>query len=235
VAFFDEDQVAGLKGRPYTSAWRTYAFLKTLEAVRTPGEVQELLKARGIRWVVSTGPQAWFAAKYAPAAGLIGVCGEMALENGDHAAYRISARCSGASAAEIGRWYFEDAPVVEPGSFDDISPALRYSGRWLHDHQFPEASGHTITYSLNPVDFVQLKFRGSRVRILYTAAANRGEAEVSIDGHVVGRLDQRSAETRWQASAVFTAAAAGDHTVRVSLPSDIAAGAYVDIDGFVVE
>ena len=226
VAFFDDDQVAGLRGRAYTASWRTWTFDRALEAAKSPGDVLQQLQSRGIRYAVAPSARAPIAARHAAAQGLLRVCGRVEKESGLFAAWRIDTICE-----DVDRRYFDDAPVAPPGGHDDTGPFVRYEGQWLHDRQFAEAGGHTVTYTNVAGDWVQFRFQGRRVRVVYTAASNRGSARVILDSRVVAALDQHSQETRWQAEAVYDTGSEGVHTLRLQL----AGGGYLDVDRFVVE
>ena len=226
VAFFDDDQVAGLRGRAYTASWRTWTFERVLDAAKSPGDVLRELRNRGIRHAISLSARAPVAARHPAAQGLLRACGRVEAESGAFATWRIDTSCEHAD-----RLYFDEAPVATPGANDDFRPFVHYYGQWVHDRQFAEAGSHTLTYTYIAGDWVQLRFQGRRVRVVYTAAANRGTASVVLDGRVVASLDQHSPQTQWQAEAVYDAGSEGMHTLRLELTG----GGYLDVDGFVVE
>jgi hypothetical protein len=232
VAFLDEDQVAGLAGPAYSASWHTWLFRHALDAARTPGEVMQALRTRGIRQIAAPSSKAWFAPPHPAAWGLLSVCGEPTAENGKFAAYLIRPECGKLSAGELDRRYLEEAPFAPPGEHQDISTYVRYRGHWLHDRQFVRASGHTLTYTRTQGDSVQFRFQGKRVRVTYTAAANRGTAQVILDGKPAGTLRQTAAETRWQSEAFFDAEAGGPHTLELRHAGD---GLFIDVDRFLVE
>jgi 4-amino-4-deoxy-L-arabinose transferase-like glycosyltransferase len=232
VAFFDEDQPAVLVGRAFTASWRTWPFRHALDEAETPGDVLIQLRERGVRHMAGPSAKAWFAAQHAASQGLLQVCGQATLESGNAAAFTLRSECLTVEPEEIDRRYFEDAPVAPRGEHDDVSTYARYHGRWLHDRQFAEAEGHTLTYTASSGDWTQIRFNGRRIRIGYTAAFNRGTAEVILDGVALASLRQHSAETRWRSEATFDAAADGIHTVRLR---HAGAGQYIDIDRFVVD
>ena len=230
VAFLDDDQIAGLAGKAYAATWHTWRFRHALDAAASPADVLALWKSLGIRWATAPALSNWYASPHAAARGLLLTCGEAAATNGNFAAWRIREDCG----PNVDEQYLSGAPVVEPGTYDDIDPAVRYIGPWLHDHQFAETFGHTLTYTATPGNFWQLRFRGRRVRVVYTAAANRGVSEVAVDGRAVGVLDQRSDATRWQAEQSFDAGELSEHRLRVTLRSG-KPGDYLDLDRLIVE
>jgi hypothetical protein len=234
VAFFEEDAIAGLIGPAYTASWRTWSFRHALDLAESPVEAADLLRAKRVRAVVAPAPDAGFASQHAVAQGVLWVCGEVAARSGPYAAWRIGDSCLDLTPEQWYERYFEDAPVAEAGDYDDTSSAVRYGGPWLHDRQFASAAGHTVSYTSDPGSFAQIRFRGRRVRLVYTAAFNRGVGEVVLDGVSVARLDQRSDETRWQTEAAFEASGDGLHTLRVILTAE-RPGAFLDVDRFLVE
>jgi hypothetical protein len=108
----------------------------------------------------------------------------------------------------------------------------------LHDDQFAQASGHSVSYSEQTGDKLVLTFEGTAVTYVYTRALNRGVAEVWIDGALVRTLNQYSANTAWQSSTRFAGLAPGVHTfeVRVTGRKDPkSSGTHVDLDAVTVE
>ena len=78
------------------------------------------------------------------------------------------------------------------------------------------------------------------MKLIYTAAANRCQAQVSLDDGDPVPLNQYSAATKWQSvSAPFRAESAGEHTLWMRFAQnpgkDAIAGCYLDLDGFIVE
>jgi hypothetical protein len=186
------------------------------------------LRLRGINRIAGFSAAAWFGAEHAAAQGLLCICGEVEIQNGNAAAFRIRPDCTASSLADLDRTYFENAPYASTGEHDDTASYFaRYHGRWLHDRQFGQTSGHTLTYTATEGDWMQFRFRGRRVRVTYTAARNRGVAEITLDGALVRVLRQQSRETRWQAEAQIDAGASGTHTLRLR---HAGGGEYIDVD-----
>ena len=81
------------------------------------------------------------------------------------------------------------------------------------------------------------EFTGREVTWVYTAAQNRGTAEVAVDGAVRGRVDLYSPSVAWQAEFAVSGLPIGKHTLAVRiLPEKNAAstGQFVDVDSLVV-
>jgi hypothetical protein len=125
-----------------------------------------------------------------------------------------------------------------PGRYDDADDRVGYTGSWFHDHQFPQSAGESLTYSDKQGNQFRIAFTGSAITYVFTQAANRGIAEVTIDGQPRDKINQYSSQTVWQAKRRFEGLAPGPHTleVRVSGEKDPqAAGTFVDLDAFEVE
>ena len=95
--------------------------------------------------------------------------------------------------------------------------------------QFAETANHSVTYSNTPGDSLQLAFEGRGIRYIYTRAANRGLAEVSIDGRKRGQINLFSAETKWQSSTLFDGLAEGRHVFEIRVLDG-----YVDLDAVAI-
>ena len=88
--------------------------------------------------------------------------------------------------------------TVASGRYDDQDQRVEYKGKWWPDHQFPQSSGQSITYSDKPGDTFRIAFTGSAITYVFTQALNRGIAEVRIDGGAAVRINQYSGPTKWQ-------------------------------------
>ena len=150
--------------------------------------------------------------------------------------------CGCSSGSESGRpvngWASGSLATVASGHFDDQDKRIEYKGKWWSDHQFPESSGQSITYSDKPGDTLRISFTGSAVTYVFTRALNRGIAEAKFDGGAPVRINEYSAQTKWQEKQKFGGLPAGTHTleVRVTGEKDPASnGLFVDLDAFDVE
>jgi hypothetical protein len=121
--------------------------------------------------------------------------------------------------------------------YEDNSGNLRFQGDWARAQHFPLASGQTVSYSDVPGSSVRLAFEGSQVTYLYTGAANRGFARITIDGRFKQELDLYSSATRWQTPIVFGGLGTGRHTIEVSVAGRArpdSTGRFIDVDAFLV-
>ena len=127
-----------------------------------------------------------------------------------------------------------------PGQHDEVSHYTHFSGRWERDTGAAEAYLGTLVHSNDTRSRLQIRFRGEAVRLVYTAAANRCPALVSIDDQGEQEFSENAAQTTWQAvSPPFRAAAAGDHVLQLRFPQGVSktplASCFLDLDGFIVE
>ena len=132
----------------------------------------------------------------------------------------------------------DNSPFAPGRRYDDLEARVQYSGAWFHDHQFPQSSGQSLTYSDKNGAQFRIAFTGSAITYVFTQAANRGIAEVKIDGQPRDRINQYSSQTVWQAKQRFEGLTPGTHTLEVGVSGEKdpqAAGKFVDLDAFEVE
>jgi hypothetical protein len=149
-----------------------------------------------------------------------------------------AAGCGGERAEPPEGWSQGTLATVPPGHYEDRDQRVEYKGKWWPDHQFPQSSDQSITYSDKQGDTFRFAFNGSAITYVFTKALNRGIAEVRIDGGPAVRINQYSRATQWQAKQRFGGLSSGNHTleVRVSGEKDAASGGlFVDLDAFDVE
>jgi hypothetical protein len=121
---------------------------------------------------------------------------------------------------------------------DDSEPRIEYRGAWLHDKQFSEPVGQTLSYSDVAGDGLKLTFEGSAITYVYTRAANRGIGEVFIDGRLLRQVNLFSALTAWRTSLRVGGLKAGVHTFELRVTGRKerkSAGSFVDLDAVRVE
>jgi hypothetical protein len=209
VVFADVNQIAGLRGRAYTTTWHNENFRRSLQATRSPVECLRLLRDLGIQRAIAPSRSSLVTHPH-----LRKILGPNLLERDG---WRI--------ATLIDPPVF---PPAGPGAFDDTDPRIEYEGEWMSGSQFDGASGGSVTYCNVPDASARLTFDGSEVTWIHTKAANRGQATVVIDGRAAG-FDLHSPETSWQAARTFPGLGPGRHTVEIRVKTG-----YVDVDAFIV-
>ena len=131
-----------------------------------------------------------------------------------------------------------ESAALAPGHYDDRDKKIEYKGSWWPDHQFPESSGKSITYSDKAGDTFRVAFTGSAITYVFTKALNRGIAEVKIDGGPPVQINQYLGPTEWQAKQRFGGLNPGPHTLEVSVSGKkdpASSGLFVDLDAVEVE
>jgi len=225
VAFFSNEQTGGLNGPAYTDSWHSERYWSKLKAARDPREIAVMLDQMGIHNVVapdsrsaSLRPVQLFLRLWVdPVRPSIGPLGLFRLRD-------VNA--------------LPDTAPIPPGGYDDLDTRIRYTGPWRPDLQFPETSGASLTYSDAPGAMFRITFNARGITYVFTEAANRGIAEVTMDGGPKVRINQYSSATHWQTTRRFDGLKPGVHTLEVRVSGDkdpLSNGLFVDLDAFVVE
>lgn len=122
---------------------------------------------------------------------------------------------------------------------EDSSPSVTYSGSgWQHSSSYPQASNSDISWDNQAGDSVSYTFTGSRIAWIAEPGANKGEADVSIDGTFVTRVDLYGLTgADWFRSTVFSKSwpGSGTHTITITVVGkhDIpSSDNYVTVDAF---
>lgn len=132
------------------------------------------------------------------------------------------------------------AAHAPPGRHDEMNSFVRYEGAWRRTFEFPEAYRGTLTYASDVRARILIRFHGSAITVLHTAAANRCTGLLTLDDTLEEPFPQYSADTKWQASGPRLQAAPGYHTLVIRLPqarttTTSLSECYLDFDGFIVE
>jgi hypothetical protein len=225
VAFFSTDATAGLRATAYTDTWHNEHYWKRVRNAPDAVAIAGQFGALGIRHVIAP------ASREAPFE-VVKTFLERWLDAettvGPLTLYRLRD-----SEIPIPR----DTRPLTPGIHDNTEPRIEYSGAWLHDKQFAEPVGQTLSYSDGAGDSLKLTFDGSAITYIYTRAANRGIGEIWLDGRLARRVNLYAAQTTWRSSARVSVSQ-GLHSleVRVTGRKDRkASGSFVDLDAVRVE
>ena len=133
--------------------------------------------------------------------------------------------------------------VIVPGAdyaastytYDDHQAAIRYEGAgWTHDPGGINVYRNTYTYTNAAGATASLTFNGTGLTYIASKTANRGIAEIFIDGESYGRVDCYAAEPQTQVE-VFSIdnLPAGEHTLQIRATgekNEAADGTYVEVD-----
>ncbi len=125
---------------------------------------------------------------------------------------------------------------------EDSSNAITYSGAGWQDNSgsYPQASNADISWTNHTGDSASFTFTGSQISWVAEPGANKGEADVSIDGSYVTRVDLYGLSgSDWFRSVVFRKSwpTSGSHTITITVVGkhDIpSTDNYVKLDAFTV-
>jgi subtilisin family serine protease len=109
------------------------------------------------------------------------------------------------------------------------------STSWAN-HSISGSYGGTVRRSRTTGSTAALTFTGTQMSLIATTAANRGRAEIFLDGVSQGVIDLYSATTRTRQVVFSRAIGAGTHKLQVKVlgtRNKAATATYVDIDGFI--
>jgi hypothetical protein len=229
VAWLAGNVAADFRGRSYTNGWHGALFAAALAEAREPSDISKIVEDAKIQYFI--GPTADRAER---------------LTNVHILAFLLESTDSvlASSGVELRRWRTAPLPPLPlyapPGDHDELNTYVTYSGPWIRDMQFTRAWRGTLVYTNNNTARVRIRFDGSAVRLRFTAAANRCQAQVMIDGGEPQPFNQYSLDTHWAVlSPPFRAAAPGHHEALLRFTPtdkmDAVGGCFIDLDGFRVE
>lgn len=225
-AWLEGNAIGDFRGRAYTNSWHSDTFVRRLRAAGSAEDLARLLRQLGVEYIIAPSPESGRALTNVYTREFCDERTQLVLVFGGMELRRVAVK--GPPAAE--------PPFAPPGRYDEITPFTRFRGAWTRDLQFAAAYRGTLVYTSDARSAVELRFRGSSIRLLYTAASNRCAAAVSLDGGAESAWSQYAAQTRWQAlSPAFTATGPGEHVLRMRLAPAQPGACFADLDGFIVE
>lgn len=227
VAFIETSDIAELDAESYVASWHDYLFARQLVGTHSAEDIHRVLKQAGIGLIIS------------PLPGSSVPVPQVAMEEFLSRYVDPVAMAAGYQAARVRAMPLprQTGTIVSAGDHDDAAGDIAYHGAWSHNHNFPETRNRTVTYSNVPGDRFTLRFQGTEIVWVHTRAANRGIAEIFLDGTKIAELDLCRKVTEWQAEARYTAPDPGPHEfeVRVSGRKNPAStGVFVDVDALTV-
>ena len=224
-----ESAIAGLNGDIYENHWQQIRTQMRLREIKTVPEMMRQMKDWNVEYFISPKREPGDPIDPPALKDMLERCTQTVFEQGDEYLAHLQPEC---------RPVPEHAPTVKPGSYDDFDPALLYRGYWTNDKSFADADRHTVTYTESAGAAVEIAFEGNALTYVYTKAANRGIASVTIDGVDQGAVDLYSAQTQWQSRTRFCCFGPGRHVavIRATGKSNGQSnGKFIDLDSFIVE
>jgi hypothetical protein len=227
VLFLATSEIAGLQGRALTNSWHNPDFNKQLYAANSTATALALLNKYDIQWIVAPDPSSTLVVPQIGIRNLVACCTDPKMKSGRFYLAHLREQ-TGAIGGII---------PAGPGLYDDSSPAIHLEGQWVTDMQFPTTLNHSVSYSNVAGDRATFRFEGSGVDYVYTKAANRGIAEIFIDGKPAAPLDLYSRVTVWQARTAINCSDSGVHQLTIGVTgrkNSASSDTYVDLDGLEV-
>jgi hypothetical protein len=237
AAFFESNQIAGLRGRAYTSSWHNEAFARRLRFAASATQCLELMNELGIRNFIAPSKEGRLPLTQSSIRSFLDEYTEPQLSVGRYYFSRLKGEFAGAAGQRNADLLATGLLPSGPGTYDDFNPRLRFSEGWTRDQQFAQTSGSTLTYSNAPGAAVRFLFRGTRLTWLHTKAPNRGLAELTIDGASRRVVDLYAPAASWRSAAVLDLAP-GEHELVVRVlhsKSPASEGFFIDVDALIVE
>ena len=232
VLLTQDSDIAGLGGDIYENHWHQY---NTLDQIRRADGVQgirRLLDRWKVRYLIARKPTATQYARPLALRDLLDQCTIAEYAFDEFFVARLEPVCRTAATLPV-----EPVLTAKPGTYDDFDPTILLLGDWERNNGFEQAFRHTITYTDTAGAEIRFAFEGTRVTYVFTRAANRGIAAITIDGAGKGTVDLYSVEPQWRSFVRFTGLGPGRHllVIRVTGESRAAStGKFVDLDSLEV-
>jgi hypothetical protein len=231
VLFLDGTDIADLRAPAYRDHWHDMETYFPLHQARTPEEALALIA----KWKIPhylvplrAGVMSLDSDVLQP---LVSACLEPESHFGDYVIARLAPDCAKRLAEKNNCFQ-----TAAGRTCDDAYPGIQFTGAWTLHANFAPADGKTVSFSNQPGATIRFQFDGPSITYVYTKAANRGIAEIAIDGKPAGTVDLYSLETQWQSRTVFDKLAPGAHRIEVRVTGRKQAASkdtFVDLDSFV--
>ena len=229
VFLADGSDLAAFNAEVYSNGWHQYGVFARLQRAHSAREIAGILDGWNVHYVA--GPKPGFGIKLNNPAlwDLLKDCITPEYQTTWLVVGHVETNCQPVANRE--------PLTVESGWYDDSDLAIAYQGSWTHDKGWPQAHSNTITYSNLPGSKVRFEFHGSLLAYVYTKAANRGRAEVAIDGVRKATVDLYSPTPEWQSRTIFKLGV-GKHLAAITILPDKnpkSSNRFVDVDAFEVQ
>jgi len=225
------NDIAAFNAEVFTNGWHQYAIAARVKQARNSRELYSILEGWNVRYVAAPKPAYGIHLDPRALQDLLDNCATPEYQSTGLYLARLEPRCGRPDSAN------RTPLVVQAGLYDDLDPAILFDGPWIRDQSFDQAFAHTLTYTNSPGSSVRFAFQGGLLSYIYTKAANRGMADVAIDGVHRGTVDLYSAQTAWHRVSMFKAGPGRHLAVITALPdkNPRSVDRYIDVDGFEVQ
>jgi len=223
------NELAAFQAEVYSAGWHQAGVRARLQLALTSQEILDIFHQWNIHYAVAPKPGSGEAIALPTLRDLVERCATPEYQASWLYLVRLNDQCTP----------MEHPPLLAlPGWYDDNDPAIAYHGPWTLDMAWPSTDRHTVTYCNIPGCQVRFAFRGEFLMYVYTKAANRGRADIIIDGTHKDTLDFYSSQTQWQAATIFAHLGPGNHLAVITVLPDKspqASDRFVDVDAFRVQ
>jgi hypothetical protein len=231
VFLADGSELSAFNAEVYSNGWHEYNVFTRIWGARDPLEITGILDRWNVHYIVAPKPEAGI--KFGPPAlrELLDKCVTPEYQTTWLFLARIENNCQPAAQAN------REPLIVSPGLYDDSDPAIVYKGSWIQDKGWAQAHAQTVTFSNLPGSEIRFAFQGGLLTYVYTKAANRGLADITIDGVRKATLDLYSPKAEWQSRSIFKAGA-GQHLAVITIRPDKnpkSSDRWIDVDAFEVQ
>ena len=221
------NDLAAFNAEAYSTGWHQYGVFTRLHSARSPKEIEELFSGWNVHYIAAPKPGFPMAVNLRPLQGLIAQCTTPEYQSKYFYLAHIEDGCLAKRVPLL----------VPPGLYDDSDPAIVFAGAWTQNQPWPQAHAHTLTFTNSPGATIQFAFDGGLLSYIYTKAANRGMADLSIDGVHQPPVDLYSPQTKWESRTIFKLARGRHLAVITVLPdkNPKSSDRFVDLDSFEVQ
>jgi hypothetical protein len=231
VFLADGSQLSAFNAEVYSNGWHEYNISTQIWGARGPVELAHLLDRWKVHYIAAPKPDAGIKIEPVVLQGLLDRCVTPEYQTTSLFLARIDINCQPPSEAN------REPLLALPGLYDDTDPAIAYRGAWIRQKGWPQTYAHTITFINTPGAQIRFAFQGGALTYFYTKAANRGRADIVIDGERQATLDLYSPEAEWQSRTTLKVAV-GRHLAVITIRPDKdpkSSDRFVDMDAFVVQ
>jgi glycosyltransferase involved in cell wall biosynthesis len=230
ILLAESTDLAAFNAEVYVNGWHQYGVWDRLQRARNRLELYAILDGWNVHYIAALKPGYGIEVKPRTLQDVLSECAQPEYETKNYYLARLEQGCRADPAKR--------APLlVEAGLYDDFDPAILFGGPWIQDKQWPQTQSHTVTYTRLPGAEVRFAFEGGVLTYIYTKAANRGMADIAIDGAHRATLDLYSAQTQWQFRSTFKLDRGRHLAVITVLPdkNPQSSDRFIDVDGFEVQ
>jgi len=223
--------LAAFNAEVYTNGWHQYAVWARLQHAHDARELAGILDSWNVHYIVAPKPGYGSALSPRTLQDALDVCTTPEYQTTSLYLARLEDGCRHSPSAK------REPLLVQPGTYDDFDPAIVFDGPWIQDKLWPKTFSHTVTYTNLPGSGIRFAFQGGLLTYVYTKAANRGKADIAIDGVSKGTLDLYSPKVVWQSRTDFKLDR-GRHLAAITVLPDKnpkSSDRFIDLDAFEVQ